>query len=238
MRKAVSSATVANYLRQKIETAEWQADDKLPSEREISERLQTTRVTTREALKLLESEGRIYRSNRRGWFVTPSRIQYDPSRAMYFMDYVADQGFQPFSQQTLKQRITADEELAERMGIDVGEPLLELHRLRGSNGRPVYFERIYLREKLLPGIADKSLEQSVSRIIHNEYQSGYGQVDLDIIVGSLDEFEASQLQAPAGYACIEIQRKSFDPNGDVLEYDIEYWRHDSLKLKVSLGKNN
>lgn len=236
-RKAVSSATVVSYLRNCIKNGDLNPDDKLPSEREISERLQTTRVTTREALKQLEAQGLIYRSNRRGWFVTPERIQYDPSRAMYFMDYVAEQGQQPFSREVLKRQIIADEALAERMGIEAGEPLVELHRLRGSGSRPVYFERIYLREKVLPGIFEQSVERSISRVVHDEYNTGYDRVDLNIIVGSLDDYEAELLQAPAGYTCIEIQRLSYDPNGEVMEYDVEHWRHDALELKVNLGTN-
>lgn len=234
-RKAVSSATVVSYLRNCIQKGDLNPDDKLPSEREISERLKTTRVTTREALKQLEAQGLIYRSNRRGWFVTPERIQYDPSRAMYFMDYVTEQGQQPFSRELVKARIKADESLAKAMGISVGEPLVELHRLRGANNRPVYFEKIYLREKLLPGVYDQSLEFSVSRVVRDHYHTDYGQVDLNIIVGSLGENEADLLQAPAGYTSIEIQRLSFNPEGEVLEYDIELWRHDSLQLKVQLG---
>ena len=236
-RKAVSSATVVSYLRTCIQKGDLNPDDKLPSEREISERLQTTRVTTREALKQLEAQGLIYRSNRRGWFVTPERIQYDPSRAMYFMDYVAEQGQQPFSREILKRQITADKALAERMGIEEGEFLVELHRLRGSGSRPVYFERIFIREKVLPGIMEKSVDRSLSRVVRDEYDTDYDKVELNIIVGSLDDYEAELLQAPAGYTSIEIQRLSYAPNGDVMEFDVEHWRHDALELKVSLGPN-
>jgi len=234
-RKAVTSASVVTYLRSCINKGDLNPDDKLPSEREISERLQTTRVTTREALKQLEAQGVIYRSNRRGWFVTPDRIKYDPSRAMFFMDYVAEQGQQPFSRELQKTKIKADAEIALMMGVPIGEPLVELQRLRGSGVRPVYVERILLREKLLPGIDKKDLENSVSRVIRNDYQTEYGRIDLDMVVGSLSVTDAELLQAPAGYTSITIQRLSYDAKGEVLELDLEQWRHDALQLKVSLS---
>lgn len=234
-RKAVTSASVVTYLRSCINKGDLNPDDKLPSEREISERLQTTRVTTREALKQLEAQGVIYRSNRRGWFVTPDRIKYDPSRAMFFMDYVAEQGQQPFSRELQKTKIKADAEIALMMGVPIGEPLVELQRLRGSGVRPVYVERILLREKLLPGIDKKDLENSVSRVIRNDYQTEYGRIDLDMVVGSLSVTDAELLQAPAGYTSITIQRLSYDAQGEVLELDLEQWRHDALQLKVSLS---
>lgn len=234
-RKAVTSASVVTYLRSCINKGDLNPDDKLPSEREISERLQTTRVTTREALKQLEAKGVIYRSNRRGWFVTPDRIKYDPSKAMFFMDYVAEQGQQPFSRELQKTKIKADAEIAVMMGVPIGEPLVELQRLRGSGVRPVYVERILLREKLLPGIDKKDLENSVSRVIRNDYQTEYGRIDLDMVVGSLSVTDAELLQAPAGYTSITIQRLSYDTQGEVLELDLEQWRHDALQLKVSLS---
>lgn len=233
-RKAVSSATVVSYLKSCIKKGDLTPDDKLPSEREISERLQTTRVTTREALKQLEAQGLIYRSNRRGWFVTPGRIQYDPSRPMFFMEYVAEQGWQPFSRELFKQRIQADAALAELMGVEEGEALVELHRLRGTNERPVYFEKVYLREKYLPGIFDHSLEHSISQVVRNHYNTDYGRMRLSIISGSLAEDAAELLQAPAGYTCVEIQRISYNSAGELIELDIEHWRHDALQLNVQL----
>lgn len=44
------------------------AGGKLPAERKLSELFATTRITLREALIQLESQGLIYREERRGWF--------------------------------------------------------------------------------------------------------------------------------------------------------------------------
>lgn len=64
---------------------------KLPSERELAERFLCTRITLREALQQLETEGLVYRENRRGWFVAPPRIRYNPTRITGFMEYVSAQ---------------------------------------------------------------------------------------------------------------------------------------------------
>lgn len=45
---------------------------------ELSERFATTRITLKEALAALEAEGKIYREERRGWFVASARFIYDP----------------------------------------------------------------------------------------------------------------------------------------------------------------
>jgi len=45
-----------------------------------------TRMTIRQALFQLEAEGLIYRLNRRGWFVSPPRLCYDPTANMSFTE--------------------------------------------------------------------------------------------------------------------------------------------------------
>ena len=65
---------------------------KLPSERQLSELFSTTRITLREALGQLEDQGLIYREERRGWFVSPQRLLYNPLVRSHFHAMVADQG--------------------------------------------------------------------------------------------------------------------------------------------------
>lgn len=233
-RGLVTAIDVARWLRGLLEKGEFGMGDRLPSERGISEKLGTSRVTAREALRLLESEGAVYRANRRGWFVTPPRINYDPSRPMFFMDYVADQGFKPFSKQISKKKVVANESLAQLLEIETGSKLVELIRVRGTGTRPVYVETILLPEQRLPGIFDCDLEHSVTSVLRDFYNAPCKHVDINMIASSLNHIDAELLQAPVGYNSLEIKRISRDKEGHFLEYDQERWRHDALNLKVRL----
>ena len=71
------------------------AGGKLPAERKLSELFATTRITLREALIQLESQGLIYREERRGWFVSPERLAYNPLVRSHFHAMVSEQGRVP-----------------------------------------------------------------------------------------------------------------------------------------------
>ncbi|MCV6589269.1 MAG: UTRA domain-containing protein [Marinobacterium sp.] len=232
-RLIVKAADVVQHVQQMIDQQVLVSGDRLPSERVLSEQLKTSRVTTREALKLLEAQGLIYRLNRRGWFVTPSRINYDPSRAMFYMNYVREQGFVPFSKQLAKTRVIANQSLSQLLDIPEGETLVELIRLRGADQRPVYVERILLPEHRLPGIFEHDLEYSVTTVLREFYDDPACSVELNITATSLKPEDAARLQAPTGYTALEIQRISRDSTGELVEFDVECWRHDALNLKVS-----
>ena len=117
---------------------------KLPSERELAERFLCTRITLREALQQLETEGLVYRENRRGWFVAPPRIRYNPTRTTGFMEYVSAQGRQPRTETLHAERRAAGAWLAKRMGLEDSAPVYFLQRRRWVDERPVLIELIAL----------------------------------------------------------------------------------------------
>lgn len=229
----VTTTQVANYLEDCIHGGEWPVETRLPSERVVSERLKTTRVTVREALKRLESKGLIYRSNRRGWFIAPARINYDPTRTAHFMEYAREQGHEPYTEELQRVLIQADEIQAAALEVEVGTALVQLYRRRGINNRPIYLEHILLRADLFPDIQSQSLNQSLTQLWHNHYQQQFSRVDVDVRIASLDPEQSEQLHAPAGYSCFHICRRSYNQHGDIIEYDLEYWRHDALNIQVS-----
>src|SRR3990167_6439970 len=69
---------ICRALQEQIEHGLLPSGSQLPAERKLSEVFDTTRITLREALGQLEAEGLVYREERRGWFVSPARVTYNP----------------------------------------------------------------------------------------------------------------------------------------------------------------
>src|SRR5260370_7297053 len=67
---------IAGELREHIESAALAPHTLLPSERELSETYQVSRMTARQALTLLENEGYLYRRPPRGTFVAEPRVLF------------------------------------------------------------------------------------------------------------------------------------------------------------------
>ncbi|WP_421869105.1 GntR family transcriptional regulator [Motiliproteus sp.] len=229
----VSTQQVIEYLSRHIRSGEWSAESKLPSERGISEQLQTSRVTVREALKRLESDGLIYRSNRRGWFVTSPKLNYDPSRDSHFAEYALEQGFTPFTRELSRRAVCADNEQATDLQVAENSPLVVLDRLRGIDGRPLYLEQILLRSDLFDELLHQPLDQSLTQLWRQHYRQRFSQVKIDISIASLNADQAQLLQAPVGGSCFLIRRRTFNQDGILIEYDREYWRHDALNIQFS-----
>ena len=75
---------VRDHFASLIEAGTLAPQSRLPSERVVGAAFGITRMTVRQALFQLEAEGLIYRLNRRGWFVSPPRLRYDPTANLSF----------------------------------------------------------------------------------------------------------------------------------------------------------
>ncbi|WP_232300665.1 UTRA domain-containing protein [Aeromonas simiae] len=47
---------------------------------------------------------------------------------------------------------------------------------------------------------------------------------------------ARLLGATAGLPALRLERLNFDQHGQVLDMDLEYWRHDSLEIEVDTAE--
>lgn len=225
---------IQTYFAELIAQKELVAGSKLPSEREIGELFKVTRVTIRQALQNLEAEGLIYRQNRRGWFVTPPAVTYNPASHLSFNLYVSEQGCSPSTDKLAQQMQPADAYIASLMGIAEGTPILFLHRRRYIDQRPVLIEKMYINTEFLPGIEQEDLTQSLSQLLQQNYNLSYQDMDLSFKSTSLPSHAAKDLGIPAGQPGLQIERINYIENQQVLEVDFEFWRHDAVNINIAI----
>lgn len=233
---------VANpvYLQVRDQMWQWITDNglagqaRLPSERELAERFKTTRVTLRQALGQLEAEGKIYRSNRRGWFVTPSRLSYEPSRDMGFTRYVAEQGFVPRTETLTKTLTETPRWLAERCEMPVGAPIYHFIRRRFVDERCLLVEHNYVNPAKCPGLMEQDTDTSLWKMLRETYELAPAKRNIEVFSQGLVGDEASILNVNQGSAGLYLERLCYDESGDFLEFDREYWLHDAIKLVVNI----
>ena len=70
---------VRENILEKIQEGILRPGDKLPSERSLCETFNLNRNTVRHALLTLQREGKIFRLERKGWYVSTIRLVYNPA---------------------------------------------------------------------------------------------------------------------------------------------------------------
>src|SRR5579872_6100582 len=86
---------ISDELRAKIESGEYRPGDRLPSELELARAHNVSRITSRQALDLLGSEGLLVRRQGMGTFVTVPRVTQPLVRLTDFVEDMAEAGLRP-----------------------------------------------------------------------------------------------------------------------------------------------
>jgi len=226
---------VRDQLASQIEKGLLTPNTRLPSERILAEEFGTTRVTTRLALAQLEAEGKIYRSNRRGWFVSPPRLIYKPTHDYSFSENVTAQGRVPETETLDVTAVETSGWLAGKTGLAVGDPVIWLRRRRQIDGRTVLVENIYLNATRLPGIEKYDFNRSLWKLLREQYGVELKGKRIEMYPTALVDPQASAIGVTAGTAGLYVTRCSHDEQGCFIELDEEFWLHDALSIQVEVG---
>ncbi len=224
---------IRDFLSLQIQQGIIPIHSKLPSERDLAEQFATTRITAREALSKLEAEGVIYRSNRRGWFVCPARLHYDPSTRVNFYELAEQQGRQAATKVIKIKKIHGPADIRSHFNIAKTAKLLEISRLRYLEERPVLFEKIYLVESAFPQLNKRDLTASLTTILKQDYGQEINKEENNIKVKAIYDEPAQLLQLNDGSPCLNINRRRFSKTGELIEFDVEYWVHNAIELVIN-----
>jgi DNA-binding GntR family transcriptional regulator len=231
--RAVTAICLA--LQEQIEHGLLSAGCQLPAERKLSEVFATTRITLREALLQLEAKGLIYREERRGWFISPPRLLYDLVQRSHFHAMVHAQGRVPTTQLLSARLQPAPAAVCEALCLPALSSVVQLCRARRIDGRLVLYVEHYLDPRYFPGILQHDLDRPLTELYAREYAIEYGQVGFEIMPTALGAEAAGALRVSVGSPGLRITRVNQDQHGRLIDCDLEYWRHDAIRLTATVG---
>lgn len=206
---------------------------KLPPERTLAEEFSITRVTVRQALIRMEAEGLIFREDRRGWFVSPPRVRYDPTANTSFTESITEQGRVAGTTVLSKQQVSASPWESTHLGCAIGDPVFAIGRLRTVDGRAVLVEKIHIKAKRCPGLLDYPLDQSMTDLMAEKFGILEYRADINMRPAALSETSAKALGVAAGTPGLYLSRTILDQFNEVIELDEEFWRHDAINICIS-----
>ncbi|WP_261817969.1 UTRA domain-containing protein [Vibrio gallicus] len=204
---------------------------KLPSERKLSESFDTTRVTLREALSVLEAEGKIYREDRRGWFISPQPLCYSLSKVHSFESMSKEQGRTPATKVLKAHQVLATKQATQLLNLPPFANVVQVNRVRYLEQRPVAYTINFTRSEVAPNMIEHELTGSLVDICKQHFDVVFSNTQYRVSTTSLLGDVAQALRATSGSPAMLIQRLHHDQTNQVVSCDLEYWRHDALIIE-------
>ncbi len=110
----------------------------------------------------------------------------------------------------------------------------QVRRARRIDGRLVLYVEHYLNPAYFPGILEFDLTRSLTELYASHYGIYYGRVRFDILPTALPAVAASALRVAVGSPALRISRINRDQHGNIIDCDLEFWRHDAIHVSVEV----
>lgn len=227
---------IKEHLQMQIRRGVYGAGDRLPSERELAQQFNVSRMTARQALQALAQDGFTYSRVGKGTYVSPPKFDQQLRALTSFSEEMLQRGIVPTSHVLKAALEPADPEVAGRLQISPGTELVVLSRVRLANGEPLALETAYLDHHLCPGILERHdfSRESLYEVLRREY--GWRLVRANQIIEArlplLHERQALKLgkQTPV----LSILRVTFDHQNRPIECVSSVYRGDQYQLRAEL----
>lgn len=126
--------------------------DRMPTESELMERYAVSRATARRALDDLRRDNIVERQPGRGTFVAQPRLQASIPHLHSITEEIRQLGYRPGSQVLSLTEMSADADFAKLLGIELGDRVLKVERLRTADEKPFYFAESTLNVTRFPDL--------------------------------------------------------------------------------------
>lgn len=218
----------------KIKSKEWSINYKIPTERQLCDIYNVSRITVRQALDELENDGYLYRKQGRGTFVTAPKIEQRLSKFYSFSEEIAKMGYESSSNLLDFKLIQGDQTITTSLNVDKDSQIYSIRRLRLANIEPFAIETSFIPYSIASGLAAedvainglyKTLQQKFD-IIPDEAEETFEAVLIDVE-------NADYLHVVKNSPGILLERFTYF-NGRVVEFCRSLIRGDRYKYKVTL----
>lgn len=208
---------------------------KLPSERELGDLLGVKRMTLRQALLNLESESKIFRKDRRGWFVAQPRFNYNPKSSASFKLAAIEQNRVPSWGFIEKSTVAEYPAIVEPLfGEEPHHPLYRITGWGALDNHKVFYHETFINPAVAPGFIDKLGDLSFSQLWENEYKKKLNIQKLAFRPTRISGDACKVIGGSAGTPIILVEKHRADNNKNIVQIDIEYWRFESVDFFINL----
>jgi GntR family transcriptional regulator len=223
-------------LREELLRGQWKPGDMLPAESELMQRFEISRITVRQVLDMLVRDGLIYRQQGRGTFVAHPTIEQTQVRIVSFTEDMRQRGFRPGTEVLEAGLLPAPEDIAAKLGIEPGEELAHLRRLRLADEEPMSIEDAYLVHRYFPGVLTGDYTASpLRRTLDEKYGVRLVRAKQVLRAVMAPRGLARLLSVRPGTALLFIERVSFSAQGIPVEFLRIHYRGDRYVLYNELA---
>ena len=226
---------VRDWVVEILQEMQLQPGDQIPTEQELIKALNVSRATLREGLQLLEQEGLLRSKHGVGRFLvfSPGSIEVDITKLFSVTEMLNERGIEHRARICEVKEIPAGTEVAERLQIREGEPVISIERIRFAKKSP----GIYSIDILPASIAstpwkESDFKGSLLKFLEDQWGTTIAYTHSAIKAVVPDAALAEKVGCDQDVPWILLEQVNYSENGTPIVYSKDYHHGDHISFHV------
>lgn len=206
----------------------------LPSEAELALRFGVNRHTLRRAIEELVDSGMLERRHGRGVFVTDAPLDYQLNAGTRFTEALSAHGLSTDSLIIRRQTVPANVRVAQRLGLELADPVIWVETLRIADARPFCLSSHFLSATRFPALGTLYLGGSLHAFLGEQYGCVLRRTE-SLVTSQMPQGDDAQLLSmPQNRPVLRVKSVNIDQrDGLPVEYVITRFRADRVQLCIN-----
>ncbi|UXU75384.1 MULTISPECIES: GntR family transcriptional regulator [unclassified Paracoccus (in: a-proteobacteria)] len=213
-RSASKAQAIIAEVRRRIVDREWRQGDRIPDEAELAVEFGVARATVNKALQTLAEEGLLDRKRRAGTHVTVNPARKATLTIPIVREQIEQAGMVYSHRLVAQRRSPLPADVARRMALPQGQPLIHLRTVHFGDDRPFQIEDRWLNPEAAPG----SDAVDFQRINANEWlvrNFPWSRADMAFSAENANARDARLLDTRPGTALLILERTTWNDLGAI-----------------------
>lgn len=224
---------ISQQLALEIRQGLYPVGSQMPTEADLAARFAVNRHTLRRAIAELQHQGVLRVEQGRGTFVQPQLLDYHIGQRTRFRENVLQQSRMPSSRLLRHSKLPADERLARKLGLALGQPVIMLETLGLANDWPLSVAQHYFcARRFAHLVTDYQQSQSVTEALRLAGVDSYQRQSTRISAQLPDGHQQHHLQIAANQPLLFSEAINIDDQGGVVEFGLTWMVASRVQLVV------
>ena len=228
---------IANLIKDEILKGNIVKGEAIPTEKKLSEQYGASRVTIRQAIDLLVSEGLLYKVQGSGTYVKDDKIEHNIYRLRGFTEEMIELNKKPVNKILNFTLLQPDERVRNILQLEEGEATFYIRRQRFVDDIPVVVEDTYMPVSLFPDLSYEVMQKSkydyIEQVRNFKIKESFQEVLPLLPEAKIQEL----LQVGDLVPILKVQLWSTLVEGTVFEYSELYFKSDEYKFTIMASRS-
>lgn len=226
---------IKEYIEGLIQNQTYRPGDRLPSENTLANELGVSRATLREALRVLEEEGKIVKHQGIGTFISEPKPTFlkGIEELVSVTETIEKAGYIPGTKGLSVKKIKPSESLKTKMKLTTDNEILQLERIRTANSLPVVYCLDHINLAYLNNnFSEDDFTGSLFNILQKKFNIIIKYALAQIIPVNSNKKLSTYLKIKENVPLLLLEQYHYDRNDRMVLFSQNYFRSDQFQFKV------